>query len=248
MDTIADSVPLVEILPRFCSALDLSHGAPGMYTKSSAIAEIIGVPTSVVVTWLRDNTQPTGDRRAKLLLLLSIFGYEAKERALLSAKMKTFSDIISTVVDIEKASTEVNTRDKNILSWIRGEVTPKITDEISSFLEKYEPIKDEKVRRWKKNLQSAGLLQIDSITSEQSLGVVDEKTSKPMTSATLPDEVIVSAAEMVSAMKPLSDLLLSTSSTPEMRERFRTLAGQINIFALKNNLTRLCGETAFNKS
>lgn len=148
--------PLVELLPRFTNDFNLGEGQVKSISKSAVIARIIDVPSPSTRLWFFRGIQPTGERRSKLTLLMSLFGYVATERAELDKTMLTFADTIATVIDVDKAIKETGFSRKKITAWLRGDEKPRRLEEVSSFLRRHSKEKEERINLWKEELRKCG--------------------------------------------------------------------------------------------
>lgn len=161
MNTVKTTIlegPLSELFPKFAQSFSLVPGSPGMYSKSHRIADIISCPKNSVTDWFRKGTIPTGERFAKLGLVMSLCGYEILERNAFDPTVQTFIDTVITVTGVNEAAQQIDVKPENILTWFRGEIKPKSIGNIIAFNEKYNIQREKEILKWKKALEESGFI------------------------------------------------------------------------------------------
>lgn len=240
---------LTECLSSFNDRFGQTKGEDAEYRK--ALAAHIGADYQTLMRWLKNDKEPTAERRWRMIIFFQETGYSVFEYAALSAEFQNACALLAyNVVSAKELSLAFGFTGKDtvgsmnkVLYGKQGLPERKVQKLAQFIQERQEALQA---------AQAQFFADFAAFQYQHETEAVQETVIQAVTSESVmemsPEEVATQLALFVQMALPYAKFLESDACTPEHRAQLRALAQGNGVFKLANSLNRLCGERVRSES
>lgn len=218
-----------------------------------ALASFVGATKHPTVDrWFSNRAKPVGEYLLKIRYFLELLGYHVNELEMLDPTVRDAGRLVAfSIIEPDDLAKEFgyrateNAKD-SMMRVLFGKSVPSADkiEKARQMLDACADLVEEKRREIIGNLP---------VPKKAGNGQDRDQRIAAVAPAHVPrrqdrnESVIDALANMVKAMIPIADLVLSDDFSPEQRKNLRERADVDGVFRLSNLLNRLCGERARNQ-
>ncbi len=239
-----------ECLKHFSQRTGLDGSDRKEYAVRNAICELMGINPATGYQWFGKFIMPFGLNLLKLRLLLSLNGYEVRERiATQDACLKMADQIALGILKPEDAASLIGINAKSIMRISVGYAgtTSQVIEKINQVVDLHEPDATARLAAWKLEIRKLGLGKFQTKAKDISEQPPPQPLLNGKTVGTEAKECVRVLEHLIQAIKPLAASMLTEEFTKDDRKALRELTtdGRSNaVFEVSNLLNRLCSESA----
>ncbi len=209
------------------------------------VSKLLGISPKTGHTWFGQLYLPKGEGLVRLLFFLRLCGYEIPEQKDMPQFIRELSDQIAIeAVSVNDVASYIGTSKDVVVDilMLRYGTSAKRKEQIEQLVAAHRPEEQRKLTEWKAKIASLGLA--GQAKPEKVVAQVPEVSTIGLDN----EQAVKMLAQLILAIKPLTELVLSEECSAKNRQQLRELTatnGHSNaVFEVANALNRLCGERA----